>query len=278
MKVSHTLKYLFILLLAFSCKSTEVTPDKTDHLALGNPSNAITDSSQPENYLLAKPQYVVSYSKSRGIPNWVSWHVNSTWLGQTDRQDNFRADATLPAGWYKVNASSYTGTGFDRGHCTPSADRTSSSEDNAATFLMTNMLPQAPNHNRETWANLEEYTRKLVQQGMEIYVIMGAYGAGGTGENGYRKTIDEGRVTVPARIWKVLVVLPEGNNDLNRINSSTRVIAVDSPNLNSVSGDWAKYRTTVDAIEQATGYDLLSALPTKLQQDLESRLDNGPVR
>jgi endonuclease G, mitochondrial len=33
---------------------------------------------------------------------------------------------------------------------------------------MTNMIPQAPNHNRQTWANMEDYTRDFVRAGMEV--------------------------------------------------------------------------------------------------------------
>ena len=143
---------------------------------------------------------------------------------------------------------------------------------------MTNMIPQAPDHNRGTWANLEDYTRTLVDAGQEVYVIMGNYGTAGMGSNGTRQTIDEGRVTVPAQIWKVLVVLPEGNDDLERIQSSTRVIAVLTPNTNSVQSDWSSYRTSVDVIEKETGYDLLSTLPSSLQTSLEAKVDNGPTQ
>lgn len=276
--------YLFLISLVFGCKETEVVPSKTtdllpnEHLLLGNPSQATADPVNSGNFLLQKPQYSLSYSRERGIPNWVSWHVSKDWLGTANRQDDFRADNTLPTGWYQATASAYSGSGFDRGHNCPSADRTKTIEDNSATFLMTNMIPQAPEHNRGTWANLEEYTRTLVDAGQEVYVIMGNYGTGGTGSNGTRQTIDEGRVTVPAQIWKVLVVLPDGDDDLERIQSSTRIIAVLTPNSNSVQSDWGTYRTSVDVIEKETGYDLLSALPSSLQAVLETRVDNGPTR
>jgi endonuclease G, mitochondrial len=267
-----------------SCKETEVIPQQNptvqdgNHLLLGNPSDAISDGSEPENFLMSKEGYALSYSRSRSIPNWVSWHVSKDWLGSVDRQDDFRADQALPAGWYKVSASSYTNSGFDRGHNIPSADRTKTVQDNSSTFLMTNMIPQAPQNNRVTWANLENYTRDLIRDGMEVYVVMGSYGIGGTGSNGAMQTIDQGRVTIPNRIWKILVILPEGENDLSRITTTTRVIAVDTPNSNSTSSDWGIYRTTVDAIEAATGYDLLSNLATEIQNTLESRVDAGPVR
>lgn len=247
------------------------------HLMLGNPSGATTSTSNYTNYLLTKTQYVLAYNRSRGTPNWVSWHLDPSWLGATARQDDFRADNTLPSGWYRVGASAFSGSGFDRGHHCPSADRTSSVTNNSATFLMTNMIPQAPNNNQQTWNNFEEYTRSLVNSGYELYIVMGSYGTGGTGDNGTYTTVDNGNVTVPSNIWKVVVVLSQGSNDLSRITTSTRVIAVNTPNSNSVSSSWGSYRTTVNAIEQATGYDIMSNVPAAIQNVIEASVDNGPV-
>ncbi|GAA4424030.1 hypothetical protein GCM10023188_03380 [Pontibacter saemangeumensis] len=273
--------FFFIWVITFGCQQAEVIPRislEAEQMLLGNPSGATAEVRDYNNFLLLKPQYALSYSRDRGTPNWVSWHVSQDWLGSAPRQDNFRSDASLPEGWYRVTASSYSGSGFDRGHNAPSADRTRSVDENAATFLMTNMIPQAPRNNQETWARLEDYTRELVQQGQEVYVMMGSYGVGGTGSEGTSRKIDDGRVTVPSRIWKVLVVLPEGDDDLSRITTATRVIAVNTPNTNSVRPDWTSYLTTVDAIEQATGYDLLKAVPGEVQEVLESRLDKGVLK
>jgi endonuclease G, mitochondrial len=277
--------YILLVLTLIGCKETEVAPQQTPpkvpvsiHLTLGNPSNATPEISNSNNYLMVKPQYVLSYSKDRGTTNWVSWYLSSDWFGQADRQDDFRADMTLPANWYRVGASAYTGSGFDRGHITPSADRTKTVEDNSATFLMTNMIPQAPNNNRNTWGNLEDYTRSLVRAGMEVYVIMGSYGVGGVGSEGAANTIDNGRVTIPKQIWKVIVVLPFGDDDISRITANTRVIAVNTPNINTINSEWGIYRTSVDAIEQATGYNLLSELPDHIEDVLEAKTDTGPTR
>ena len=104
---------------------------------------------------------------------------------------------------------------------------------------------------------------------------MGSYGSGGTGSNGTDTTINGGKVTVPANIWKVAVILPVGNGDISRVSSGTRVIAVNTPNDNTVNSDWTKYITTVRAIEQATGYNLLSALPQNVQDAIENIKDPG---
>ncbi|RNI29086.1 DNA/RNA non-specific endonuclease [Rufibacter latericius] len=287
-KVKHKRNYLtsltLLLLVLAGCKETEVVPKKSpdqiysEHLTFGNPSNATTDISNSNNYLMGKPQYALSYSRNRGTPNWVSWHLTQDWMGSVPRQDDFSPDSSLPIGWYRVTASSYTGSVFDRGHNTPSADRTRSFQDNSASFLMPNMIPQASNYNQQTWARLEDYTRDLVQDGNEVYVIMGSYGVGGTGSMGAKNTIDNGRVTVPSQIWKVKVILPEGEDDVSRITSSTRVIAVNTLNINSINSSWGSYRTSVDAIEAETGYNLLSVLPDNIEQVLEAKTDTGPTQ
>lgn len=245
-----------------------------DHMYFGNPSNAAFLTDSINNYLIRKDYYAVSYSRDRGTPNWVSWHLFSNDIGSTPRQDDFREDITLPAGWYQVTNASYTSSGFDRGHNCPSGDRTSTLAANSATFLMTNMIPQAQYNNQIVWTGMEDSLRRLVTQGNELYIIMGSYGMGGTGNGGYKTTIDGGRVTVPSNIWKIAIVIANGNNDSARFTTNTRVIAVDVPNTNTLFSSWKNYRTSVDAIEAATGYDLISRMPVLLQAALEARVDN----
>ncbi|MEO6520139.1 MAG: DNA/RNA non-specific endonuclease [Mucilaginibacter sp.] len=252
------------------------TTGDNSNMLLGNPSGATTSiTTSYNNFLYDHTQYIDSYNRDKGVPNWTSWYVGPTSLGSAARQDDFRADTALPSGWYEVGSSSYSGSGFDRGHNCPSADRTSSVAANSATFLMDNMIPQAPNNNQQTWGNLEDYGRTLVNAGNEIYVIMGIYGSGGTGSSGSATTINSGHVAVPSHVWKIIVVIPNGNGDLARITASTRVIAVDTPNINTVSSTWQNYITTVQAIENATGYSFFTALPASVKAALETKVDPG---
>ncbi len=254
------------------------TATQDNNMAMGNPSGATSSTSNANNYLMNKVQYSLSYNNSKGTANWVSWHLSTAWTGTASRCDCFTQDATLPSGFYHASTSNYTNTGFDRGHLDPSADRTLSSADNAATFVMTNIMPQAPKLNQQPWAYLEDYCRSLINSGNELYIISGGYGSGGSGSNGgTTTTIANGNISVPNRYWKVIVVLPNGSNDVGRVNSSTRIIAVDMPNNQSVSTSWGTYRTTVDAIEAATGYNILSNIPASIQSVIESKVDNGPT-
>jgi endonuclease G len=248
------------------------------NLLFGNPSNAQTSLAMGDNYLIDQGYYVESYNATRGEPNWVSWHLDNTnTTNATGRLDNFAAWSGLPTSFYAVQSTSYSGSGFDRGHNCPSADRTSSVNANGATFLMTNMIPQAPQNNQQTWNNLEGYLRAQTVEGNEVYIIMGSYGKGGIGSIGTTavETINGGKVTVPSNVWKIAVILPVGNGDISRVSATTRVIAVNTPNINSISTDWTKYIVTVRDIEKATGYNLLSALPQSVQDAVETEKDAG---
>jgi endonuclease G len=270
-------KLLILLLLSitvFSCEKDTLIPGRDNHLALGNPSDA--DKSE-NNYLMVKPQYNLSYNRSRGTANWVAWHLSMAWKGNVSRAENFRSDDSLPENWYQVKTSDYVGSGFDRGHLCPSADRDGSVADNEATYLMTNIVPQSPNSNRDTWVALETYCRKLAEAGNELYIVAGVLGQGGSGSNGgTTKTLD-GKVAVPESLWKVIVILPIGENDIDRIDSDTRVIAIRIPNRQSIKSDWGVYRLSIDELEDLTGYDFLSNLPNSLQRQLESQVDKGAM-
>ena len=137
------------------------------------------------------------------------------------------------------------------------------------------MTPQAPDHNQNIWKNLEEYERLLTEQGNEVYIIAGTIGEGGIGTGGFAKTIGKkDNITVPAFLWKIIVVLPIGQNDVLRISENTRIIAVNIPNENSVGGNsWKNYRVSIDELERLTGYDFLSNISVDIQGVVEGRVD-----
>ncbi len=246
-------------------------PSRDSNITFGNPSNAASGST---NYYLSKPDYVLSYNNNRGTANWVSWHLSSAWTGNSPRCNCFKQDRSLPSSFFRATTSDYTGSGFDRGHLCPSADRNGSPSSNENTFFMTNIAPQAPDNNQRSWASFENYLRSLTLDGNEVHIIAGVVGSGGTGRNGFASTIDGGNITVPDSFWKVALVLPNGSNDINRVSTSTRVIAINIPNDQGISRDWTQFKTTVNAIENMTGYDLLENIPNAIESVLESRLDN----
>jgi endonuclease G, mitochondrial len=249
------------------------------NLLLGNPSGATPDPSNRTNYLMVKPYYVLSYNNDTGTPNWVSWQVTEEDLGTAPRKQVFDSDTTLPIGFKVVATRDYNGSGFDRGHMCPHGDRAANEEMSFSTFVMTNIIPQAPNVNRKAWAQLESYCRDLVHKHNHLYILSGPVGQGGTGSRGFRESLVGGKVTVPAECWKVAVVVEEGpGDDLARISMGTRVIAVDMPNDDTQVGEaWAQFRTSPAEIERKTGLHFFTNVRPDVAAALRQRVDDIPI-
>jgi|GEM_PF-4188887 len=120
------------------------------------------------------------------------------------------------------------------------------------------------------WADFENYCRTLASQGNEIYIITGPSGNIGT-----IGATPQNRVVIPAVTWKVVLVIPNGSNDVTRASSkATRVLGVIMSNQTiSQSAPWRNFRVTVDAVEQLTGYNFFSAIPRSTQEIIEKRRD-----
>ncbi|HEU0299095.1 MAG TPA: DNA/RNA non-specific endonuclease [Longimicrobium sp.] len=241
-----------------------------NHLEFGTPA--------APGIVLSKPQFAASYSETRGGPNWVSWNINATHFGAAPRCDCFSADLTLPSGVYRVVDFDYRNSGYDRGHMVQSESRTTTDQENASTFLMTNILPQYGENNQGPWSKFENYLNDLARQdGKEIYVV-----AGGEYSSNPRTLKGQGKVQIPEFTWKVAVVM-DGGEGLDDVHGygDLQVLAIRMPN-DSAGGagirnnPWEMYATTVDDIEQRTGYDLLAALPNVIENVVEAN-DRAPV-
>lgn len=240
-------------------------------LYLGMPSTAKTDAINSfNNYLIQRTYLTTSYNKTKDIPNWVAWHLSKNDLGTTDRSDGFLPDPRLPFEWIWVETGSYTNSNFDRGHNCPSGDRTVDAATNLQTFYMTNIIPQAPNLNQRPWANLEDFIRTtLKDNNYEAYIYNGNCGIGGINKNNeFARKIknntgrkyDDGSydsIWVPRCVFKIVIFLPEGNNDSARIMATNgddvKVLAVFCPNDNALNSTlaWKTYITDIKSIEDS---------------------------
>ena len=235
-------------------------------MQLGNPSGATVDPANQNRYLIQRAQYALDYNATTREPNWVSWDLTSTDTGSSGRSD-FVVDTTLPAGFYQVLTTDYSGSGYDRGHMCPSGDRTVTTADNQFTFFMSNMVPQAPDNNQGVWASFETYCRTLAAAGNEVLITSGPSGYAGS-------TIASG-VAIPGYVWKIAVVVPAGaGTAASRVTASTRVIAIKIPNIAGVrSNPWQQYITSAAQIEADTGYTFFSDLAPTIRAALRVVVD-----
>ncbi|HTK36920.1 MAG TPA: DNA/RNA non-specific endonuclease [Pyrinomonadaceae bacterium] len=245
--------------------ATGTASSESVHLLFGNPSNATADPKNRGNYLLIGRSSALSYNNRRGTLNWVAWRTTRDDLGEKLERPDFEPDPRLPRGFTRIVHSDYTGSGYERGHMVPSADRFGNVEENAETFYMTNIVPQTADVNEFVWQKLEVYARAIVRRGADLYTIAGVYGDAGRLKD---------RVTVPTNCWTIIVVLPAGGA-LTDINENTRVIAVDMPDIDGIRNDnWRKYRASVRMIEQKTGYTFFDKLSPDLQNSLKNTIDS----
>ena len=54
------------------------------NVRFGMPAVAFADLAHPENYLIERPQYVLSYNNRTKTPNWVCWNLTKADIGNTE--------------------------------------------------------------------------------------------------------------------------------------------------------------------------------------------------
>lgn len=115
-------------------------------------------------------RFDVVYRPDLRCPIEVSWRLCPGDLGNVKRERSFKfvSDSRVPMP--RALSSDYIGTGFDRGHMCPAADRSASVTAMRATFIMTNVCPQVPALNRGEWKRAEEQARKYVRAGRSVIV------------------------------------------------------------------------------------------------------------
>jgi endonuclease G, mitochondrial len=241
------------------------------HVALGVPSDA--DAS--DDHLLDKQEYVVSYNHRLNAPNWAAWNLARKHLGTAPRSRGFRSEQGLPRGFYVVTDADYAGSGYDRGHLCPSADRTATPAANAMTFILSNVHPQLHELNAGPWAKLEEHERALARQGKELYIVAGGLFEPQPKRIG-KEHEDGKRVAVPRASYKVIVVVGEGQG-LASVTAESEVIAVVMPNdVEAKPHPWTDYAVSIRDVETASGYDFDARVPKAVQETLENRRPQRP--
>ncbi|HET6251617.1 MAG TPA: DNA/RNA non-specific endonuclease [Tepidisphaeraceae bacterium] len=272
---------VFFIAYTKSRHGSSAPPAGYAQMLLGNPSDATDSPSNHDNFLMIKPYFALSFNDSKGTPNWVSWQVTAGNLGKIERKKTFDPDTTLPIGFNQIVTRDYNNSGFDRGHMCPHSDRAANNEMSNSTFVMTNIIPQAPNVNRKAWEQLESYGRDLVTREHDrLYIIAGPAGKGGRGSRGERQTLANGKVTVPAACWKIIVVVPEagGSDDLAKLSTSTRVITVLMPNDDDAVGEqWAPFRTSPGEVENKTGLHFFDRVKPQVASAWRTKVDRETI-
>ncbi len=221
---------------------------KQDILKYGLPA------SLPNEEVVHHTAFSLSYNEEHEQANWVAHIITKDVLyGAVSRTNDFRLDPKVST--ITADSADYWDSGFDRGHLAPSADFRWSRKALSESYYYSNMGPQRPELNRDSWAKLENQVREWAVDAGQVYVVTGPI------LNDNLPKIPQGskRVSIPDFFYKVIVdfeapefkgigfILPNKKADYRVID----------------------YAVSIDSIEQLTGIDFFSNIPDSIEHEIE---------
>ena len=211
-----------------------------------------------QGQILQRTGYTLSYDSKNKTPQWVAWELTKEETkGKEERSTEFYPDPDVVG--TQVVTYDYSHSGYDRGHMAPAGDMKWNKQAMQESFYMSNICPQDHNLNTKDWNDLEMKTREWARQYGKVYIVCGPIYTGKRNEY-----IGEHRVKVPDAFFKVIL-----------INDSKKQCALGFLFENEAGENpLEKYLVPVDRIETITGMDFFSALPDKLENQLEAELAN----
>ncbi len=216
--------------------------------------------------------FVIGFDCEYKLASWTFHLLNTdVSFGSNSRTNDFRIDSSFSCGtandrdYFKKNNSEdgtpqLKGFGFDRGHLVPSADLKWSKAAMSETYYYSNITPQKPDFNRESWAQLESLIRRIADNEKKtLYVITGPI------------------------LTKELEVNKESENNLKIPNLHYKIVAdLSAENQRGIAflmqnkkcdTKLSNYVVTIDSIEQLTGLNFFPFIHDSLEQKIEGKAD-----
>lgn len=197
---------------------------------------------------------------SNSVTNWNRNQWNQTeWKG-----DPFQEDPTLPAE-YRSTLEQYRGSGYNRGHICPSADRLCSKDANEQTYYLSNIQPQVYGFNAGVWLAMENKIRAWNNNAFRdtLYVVKG-----GTIDNADQFSILSNKGLLVPKYFFMAVLCK--NQDSSQYGYKAMAFWVEHA-VNDDT-DLRKYMISVEELEQKTGIDFFCNLPDQIEEIVERNL------
>ena len=219
-------------------------------------AGAVSDTLLPtvnKGVTIKHTYYTLSYSEADKQSEWVAYYLTPASInGPQKRSSKFLADPLLSN---PIGPSSYSKSGYDRGHLCPAADMKLNSVSMNETFYMSNMSPQAPSFNRGIWSKLEDKVRDWALQKNGVYVVTGPLLNKSCG-------VVSNSITVPCAYYKIV---------FKQTKSGVEAIAFMLPNAGS-SLSLNQFVVSIDYLETLTGIDFFASLSDIEEAKFESRV------
>lgn len=148
----------------------------------------------PNTVELCNSFFVTLYDKNnRAVVAVFEKLSKGSTVGSAPRVNAFRSDTRIKN---PVSPREYVNSGYDRGHMAPAQDASNSFQ-MRETFLMSNMTPQEPTLNEQSWKRLEMSVRKdFLKAGRDFYIAnIAIYNY---------PSVYVGSIPVPTGYWKIV--------------------------------------------------------------------------
>lgn len=225
----------------------------------------------PIHDLANHQEFITCYDRQTRNPYWVLEHITKELLQRRDGVDRkksvFKEDETIPLK-FRARLRDYFRSGYDRGHNAPAADAKFNQLAMDETFMLSNMSPQVgEGFNRDYWAHLEDFARRLTQKYDNVRVMTGPlYLPKQCDDDKYRVTYEvigsPPNIAVPTHFFKLVVGEQNGDEKL-------AVAAFVLPNDKIDNSEpLTNFQVPVEALERSSGLELLHRVPYYNKKDL----------
>jgi endonuclease G len=215
---------------------------------------------------------VIGFDCDYKMASWV-FHVLTpdVSFGNVTRTNDFRQDEQVTCGsavesdyFIRIEKPDgtlgYDGFGFDRGHLAPSADFRWSATALSESYYYSNMSPQRPEFNRESWAELEGLLRRIVDQEKKtFYIITGPV----LRDDLPKVPRSVNGLKIPELHYKIIVDVSE---------DQPRGMAFLMPNTKA-DQRLSNYVVSIDSVERLTGLNFFPLLSSEMEALIESKAD-----
>lgn len=150
--------------------------------------------------VIDKTIFQVCYDYQLKGAKYVAYTVDGSTANASEhikKRPSFYAENNIPVK-YRSYPEDYTHSGYDRGHLANHADFDYSANILYQTYSMSNIIPQVPAVNRDTWIKAEKYERSVAQSLGTVSVINGVHYSNNP------ERIGKHKIAVPTSFWKII--------------------------------------------------------------------------
>ena len=149
--------------------------------------------------IIDKQVYTICYDYKMKGAKYVAYTLDGSLVNAVNvkKRSSFYTEKNLPKK-YRSHTRDYTHSGYDRGHLANDASFDYDPKIVRKTYIMANIIPQAPTVNRKTWIKAEKLERKVAVALGSVNVINGVV------YSSHPKRIGKNQIAIPEGFWKMI--------------------------------------------------------------------------